>query len=192
MEKTAFNKSNIAILFLVLLSTVANIWLHRNSPPPNWETIEQYGISFRHPSGYRFASNTPTDWIPSYWEGGLQGEPITGDLEIIGIYWLTDKASNTEEAIEYILALAKTENPGLSSQDISKSKISAMEIDYCLVELETDGVKIPGILCAFIDPYGRIILTYHLRYLGSYEYSKKMIETIIRSIDFSPISKPRS
>jgi hypothetical protein len=192
MKKISVSKDTVALFFVVLVFTSANIWLHRDSPPSNWEIIEQYGISFSHPSGYRFIINTPTDWIPSYWEGGLQGEPTTGELEIIGIYWLTDRASNVESAIEYVLTLAKTENPRLTNQDVFITTISTKDIKCCYVELDTNGLKVPGLLCAFEDPYGRTILTYHLRYQGSYEYSTKMMQIIIKSINFTPPIKPRN
>ena len=192
MKKYSINKDTITLFCIVLIVTATNIWLHIDSPPTNWEIIEQYGISFSNPNGFRFISNTPTVWIPSYWEGGLQGEPTNGELEIIGIYWLTDRVRDVEDAIEYILTLAKTENPGLSNQDIFTTTISTKKINCCYVMLETNGLKLPGILCSFKDPYGRVILTYHLRYQGSYEYSTKMMQIIIKSIKFTPPIKPRS
>jgi CubicO group peptidase (beta-lactamase class C family) len=186
------NRETIAVLVACLVLTGGNIWLHRDSPPASWERMEQYGISFSHPPGFRFTSNTPTSWIPGYWDGGVQGEPTDGGLEIIGLYWITNKAGTTERAIEYIIDVAKEENPGLSIQEIKRMTVGELEVDYCNVVLEVEGMRVPGILCAFKDPYGRIILPYHLRYPGTFEYSETRIKQLIKSIEITPPTKPRS
>ena len=102
----------IAILVVCLALTGGNIWLSRDKTPANWEAKELNGIIFRHPPGIRFTSNTPTDWIPGYWDGGVQGEPTSGELEIYGVFWITNKARTTEQAREWRRNIAKEENPG--------------------------------------------------------------------------------
>ncbi len=185
------NRETIVVLVVCLVLTGGNIWLHRDSPPVNWVETEQYGIKFSYPPGFRLDTTTPPDWMPGYWDGGVQGEAVSGELEIIGVYWITDRASTTEQAIEYIIEMAKQENPGLSIQEIESMSIGDLTVDYCWVDLETEGVSVPGILCSFRDSYGRIILPYHLRYMGSYEYSEKMVRQLIKSMELSPPVTPR-
>jgi CubicO group peptidase (beta-lactamase class C family) len=185
------NKETIILLAVCLVLTGGNIWVHRNSSPANWETMEQYGITFKHPAGFRFSSSTPSNWIQSFWDGGVQGELTSGEMEIIGLYWITEKAETTEQAIEFIIEIAKEENLGLLIQEIKSIVVDDKKIAYCNVALEVDGMNVSGVLCAFRDSYGRIILPYHLRYPGSYDYSLQMVKKIIYGIEISPPVKPR-
>ena len=42
------NRETIAVLVVCLVLTGGNVWLNRNSPPGNWVSMEQYGISFKY------------------------------------------------------------------------------------------------------------------------------------------------
>ena len=185
------NRGTIAILVVCLALTGGNIWLHKDSPPSNWVETEQYGIKFRYPPGYQLVSSTPTSWIPGYWDGGVQAESRTGDTELYGVFWITDKAGTREQAIEFIIELAKEENAGYSFYEIQSMQIGEVEVDYCYLDLEAGEVTVPGIVCAFRDPYGRIIIPFHLRSLGSYEFSEKRIRQFINGMEFNPPAKPR-
>jgi len=185
------NREIIAVLAVCLILTGGNIWLHRDSPPANWTSTEQYGIKFRHPQGFRFSSSTPTSWIPGYWNGGIQGEPTSGEQEIIGIYWITDKAGTLERALEYIYELGKEDNPGLIIEPPEPMRVGEYEVLYSVVNLENGGINVPGVLAAFRDPHGRIIVPYYLRYPGTVDYAEKRIRQIINGIEITPPNKPR-
>jgi CubicO group peptidase (beta-lactamase class C family) len=185
------NRETIALLVVCLAVTSGNIWLHRDSPPVNWEITEQYGITFSHPPGFRFTSTVPATWTLGYWDGGVQGEPTSGGFEVIGMFWVTDKADTLELAIDFVLDLAKEENPGLSVQTIKSMIFDEREVAYGNVILGAEGMPVPGVVYAFRDSYGRIILPYHLRYPGSFEYSENVVKQIIRSIEVSPPESPR-
>jgi len=192
MEAIGENREIIAILVVCLALTGGNIWLHKDSPPSNWVETEQYGIKFRYPPGYHLISSTPTNWIPSYWDGGAQAEAGTNNMEIYGVFWITDKAGTTKQAIEFIIEMAKEENPGYSFQTIQSMQIGEKKVDYCYVDLDAGEFTVPGIVCAFRDPYGRMIIPFHLKYPSSYEFSEKKILQFINSMEFSPPAKPRS
>lgn len=179
------------MLVVCLIVTGGNIWLHRDNPPANWTSTEQYGIKFRHPQGYRFSSSTPTSWIPGYWDGGIEGEPTSGDFEVIGIYWITDKAGTPERALDYIYELGKSENPGLTIEPPESMSVGEYEVSYSVVNLETGEMSVPGVLAAFRDPYGRIIIPYYLRYPCTVDLAEKRIRQIISGIEVTPPSKPR-
>jgi len=185
-------RGTIAVLVVCLVLTGGNIWLNKDSPPYNWVETEQHGIKFSYPPGYQLRSSTPTSWIPGFWDGGVQAEPRTDDLELYGVFWITDKAGTTEQAIEYIVEMAREEKPGYSFKEIHSMKIGEIDVDYSHVDLEAGDLKVPGIICAFKDPYGRMIVPYHLRLPGSYEYSEKMIRQFINSMEFTPPVKPRT
>ncbi len=191
MEALREHQDTLILLAVCLLVTGGNIWLNRNNPPTNWATMEQYGIKFRHPQGFRFTSNTPTNWIPGYWDGGVQGEPTSGEAEIIGVYWITDKASNLQRALDYIFEVGKSENPGLSMEPHESMTIGEYEIAYSKVNLDVGEFEVPGLLCAFRDPYGRIIVPYYLRYPCTEAYAMRMIKQLILSIEFTAPTKPR-
>jgi CubicO group peptidase (beta-lactamase class C family) len=179
------------LLFICLILTLTNIWNHHDEPPAHWETREQYGITFRHPKGFRFVDEAPFNETNSYWQGGIQGEPASGDLEIIGLIWLTNSSSSLEDAIKLVIKYSKEENPGLSVQNIREMEIKGKEAIYVNLDLFVDGLNVPGVLSAFRDSFDRIIFAYHLLYTGSYGYSKKIIKKITDNIEFSPPSNPR-
>ena len=191
MDALRYHKDTLVLLGVCLLVTGGNVWIHRDSPPTNWGKMEQYGITFRHPQGYRFISNTPTSWIPGYWDGGVQGEPTNGELEIIGVYWITDKAASLPRALDYIYEIGKAENPGLSMESKEYMTIGDYEVAYSKITLDVGDFEVSGLLCAFRDPYGRIIVPYYLRYPVSDEYLHRMIKQLILSMEFTEPSKPR-
>lgn len=180
------NQKTIILLVVCLALTGGNIWLHNNSTPANWETKEQYGIAFSHPPGFNFITSIPPGWTSSYWEGGLQGEPVDGRTELLGLFWFSDRVDTIEDALEYVIELAKEEEPGLSVQEIISKSLGELEAVSGQVILETEGISTRGSIYAFKDTYGRFIIPYHLKYPGSFDYSEQLIQQIIKNLEVSP------
>lgn len=182
-------KSLAVILAASVILTGANIWMHRNDPPVNWATTERNGIKFSHPRNMIIADSTPPNWTLSYWEGGLQGEDSLEGLELIGLFWFTDRAESEEIALELVLEMAQQENSGLRWDEVKEKTMSGYDVAYYEIELEIEGMVIPGVIAAFTGPYGRIIMPYYLKTPGSIGYSLQMVERVIETMDLSAPSE---
>jgi len=178
-------KSLAVILAASIILTGGNILIHRNDPPMNWATTEQEGIGFSYPRNMIIVDGTPPDWSLSYWEGGLQGEDSSSGAEIIGIFWFTDRAESKEIALELVLEMALPENPGLTWDPVETKTVSSYDVAYHVFSLDLDGQKMPGVIMAFNDPYGRTIMPYYIKAPGSPSYSLQMVERVIETMGFS-------
>lgn len=185
MRSPIDQKSLAIILAASIVLTSGNIWMHRNDPPVNWATTEQNGIKFSHPLSVVIADNTPPEWTLSYWEGGLQGEYSSDGVELLGLFWLTDRAESEELALELVLDMALQENPGLGWGDVKTRTMSGYDVTFYEIELEIERMIVPGVITAFKDPYGRIIMPFYLKSPGSIDYSLQMVERIIGTMELS-------
>ncbi len=179
------------ILAASVILTGGNIWMHRNEAPINWATTEQNGIKFSHPRNVIIADSTPPDWSLSYWEGGLQGEDGSDGLELLGLFWFTDRAESEELALELVLEMALQENPGLGWGDVKTKTMSGYDVAYYEIELAIEGMVIPGVIGAFADPYGRIIMPYYLKTTGGPGYCLQIVEKVIDTMELSALPEHR-
>ncbi len=184
------SKSLAVILAASILVTGGNMWLHRNDPPVGWTTLDDHGIKFNFPQNMQMNLNTPPGWTQSYWEGGVIGEDMSGGAELIGLFWATGIANSKEDGLAFVLEMAVQENPGLSWGEVQTKSVADYEVVYVDIDLGVEEIVIPGVISAFVGPYGRLIIPFHLGYPGSYGDSLGVVEKSIRTMSFEEPEEP--
>lgn len=190
MWKPLDQKSLIVIIAASILVTGGNLWLHRGDTPLGMVTMHDFGISFNFPQNLPMSVNTPPEWDQNYWQGAVQGEDSSGGLEIVGLSWTTGLGASKEEGLRLLLEDAKQENPGLIWGNPDTKTIKEYETAYIEISLTIENMEVPGVIVGFYDPYGRLMMLYHLGSPGSHQDSLEMVEKMIRTMEFNDPDEP--
>lgn len=189
MWKPLDKKSLAVIIAASILLTGGNLWLHRNDTPLGWAAMDVNGISFCFPE-VMMRVNTPPGWNQGYWDGAVQGEDHSNGSEIMGLLWTTGSANSEEEGLGSLLEMAKQDNPSLSWGELQPMNVKGVELVYVEVSLVQEDVVVPGVIGAFYDPYGRMMMPYHLGLPGSYEASLEIVEKMVKNMRFDEPDSP--
>ena len=181
----------IGTLGIVLALTGVNILLNWNSPPSSWVRTEKYGFSFMHPNGYRWTSNTPTSWIPGYWDGGIQGTQPSGESDILGFYWITGKSDSSVEALTYIIQVARAEGMKMWIDDLEVKEVGGFDWSLTSLEVELGGASLQGAICVFPTKEGRYFIVYYISGQLSHQHTLRMLEMVVSSMEINPPIIPR-
>ena len=183
-------KSLAVIIAASILLTGGNLWLHRDDTPLGMATMHDFGISFNFPQNLQMNINTPEGWSQDYWQGAVQGEDSSGGIELVGLFWTTGLGVTKEDGLELLLEDAKQDNPDLVWGEPMGKSIKDYDVAYMEISLSVEDMEIPGVITAFYDPYGRLMMLYHLGYPGSYQHSLEMVEKIVATMSFDEPDKP--
>ena len=183
-------KSLAVIIAVSILLTGGNLWLHRGDTPLGQATMHEFGISFNFPENLPMSVNTPPGWDQGYWEGAVQGEDSSGTPEISGLFWTTGSADSKEEGLIFLLEMAKQENQDLVWGEEQTKSIKDYDVVYREIVLTIEGMEIPGVIVTFYDPYGRLMIPYHLSLPGSAQNSLEKVEKMVNTMDFDEPDEP--
>ena len=184
-------KSFAVIAAASILLTGANIWMHRNEPPVGWVTMHDFGLKFTYPKNIPLGINTPNGWNQNYWEGAVQGEDAAGGFELVGLFWTTGEAGSKAETLVSLLESARDQDGIALEWGESKTKsVSGYDVNYLEILISIEDLKVPGVIAGFHDPYGRLMMPYHLGYPGSIGDSMGMVDKMIRIIEFDEPKEP--
>ena len=183
-------KSLAVIIAASILVTGGNLWLHRGDTPLGMATMKDFGISFNFPQNLQMNINTPSGWNQNYWQGAVQGEDSSGGIELVGLFWTTGFGASKDEGLRLLLEDAKQENPGLIWGEPIAKTFKEYDTASMEISLTVEDMEVPGIIVAFNDPYGRLMMLFHLGSPGSHQHSLEMVEKIIMTMEFDEPDDP--
>jgi CubicO group peptidase (beta-lactamase class C family) len=190
MWKSLDHKSLAVIIAVSILLTGGNLWLHRGDPPLGWVTMHEFGISFDFPQNVPMSINTPPGWDQNYWSGAVQGEDNSAMPEMIGIFWTTGTAATKEEGLISLLEMAKQETTNLNWDEMKSKAFGDYDAAYIEITITEGEIEVPGIIAAFYDPYGRLMMPYHLGFTGSDLNNLEKLKKIVKTMKFDEPDEP--
>ena len=190
MWKSLDQKSLAVIIAASILLTGGNLWLHRGDPPLGWVTMHEFGISFDFPQNVPLSINTPPEWNQNYWSGAVQGEDNSAIPEMIGLFWTTGTAATKEEGLISLIEMAKQDTTNMNSDEVKSKAFGDYDAAYIEITITEGEMDIPGIVAAFYDPYGRLMMPYHLGFTGSDLNNMEKLEKIAKTMKFDEPDEP--
>ena len=104
--------------------------------------------------------------------------------ELIGLFWTTGTASTKEEGLILLLEMAEQENTNLIWEEVKTRTIAEYDAAYIEIVITEGDIEVPGVIVAFYDPYGRLMMPYHLGFTGSNLDNMGKLEKIIKTMKF--------